>query len=83
MSKHIEEVVKQVFASVLELPPDTDFETLAQRDLEVWDSLAHVMLCTALESEFDLQIELDDAVELTTYRTMVDYLNRRLAKTSQ
>lgn len=65
--------------AVLELPADTDFAALDQQDLEAWDSLAHVLLCTAIESEFDIQIDLEDAVELTSFAAMLAYLNGRVA----
>ena len=79
MATNTFDVTRQVFIAVLELPEDTDVTALEQQDLEAWDSLAHVLLCTALESEFDLQIDLDDAVELTSFTAALEYLERRLA----
>ena len=54
-------------ADVLRLPPDAVSDGLAIAETENWDSLAHIELVAALESEFSVELSADDIVEMVTY----------------
>ena len=41
-------------------------------DVEEWDSLAHVMLIGELEMQLGVSIALDDAIELTSVRELLE-----------
>ena len=41
-------------------------------DLEEWDSLAHVMLIGELEEKLGIEIDLDEAAEITTVREILE-----------
>jgi acyl carrier protein len=64
---------------------ELDDDTLAisldtrQEDLKAWDSLAHIRLISALESEFDVQFTLAEIEETHSVRQFVDAINRHLA----
>jgi acyl carrier protein len=59
--------LKRVFIETLGIPPTTDLETLAYRSIEAWDSVAHMQLVAALESAFDIMLETDDVIGLSSY----------------
>jgi len=48
------------------VPAGTVTEATKAEDLEEWDSLAHVMLIDALDSELGISIPLDEAVEISS-----------------
>ena len=45
-----------------------------QADLKGWDSLAHVRLVSAIESEFDFQFNLSEIEEINSVRQFVDLI---------
>lgn len=67
----------QVFRAVLQLPDDVDVRTVRQVNQKSWDSLAHVSLIAAVESEFGLSIDLADSLELTSFEAFALYLEER------
>lgn len=56
-----------VFTSVLELEPDSDHEKLAYRETPSWDSVAHMQLIVAIESAFDVMLETEDVLALSSF----------------
>ena len=75
----IDATLQELVRAVLELPADADVTSAAQGISPTWDSLAHVTLMTALESEFDLEIDLDDSLGLTSYDAIRQYMAARRA----
>lgn len=59
--------LSELVAEVLRLPPDAVTDGLTIAETENWDSLAHIELIAALESEFAVELSADDIVEMITY----------------
>jgi acyl carrier protein len=47
--------------------------------LPAWDSVAHVTLLSAIAEEFGFDFELEDFEELTSYASIVDYVENKSA----
>ena len=75
----VDVTLQELVRAVLELPADADVTSTTQGVSPSWDSLAHVTLMTALESEFDLEIDLDDSLLLTSYDSVRKYVAARRA----
>lgn len=71
------QTLEQVFRAVLELPDDTDMTTVRQVNQASWDSLAHASLVLAVESEFNLTIDVADSVDLTSYEAFEIFLEEK------
>ena len=56
----------EVIESTLELPAGTIKEDTKIEDVEGSDSLAHVLIIGALESDLGISIPLDEAIEITS-----------------
>ena len=69
--------LREIVRVALELPADADVTTAQQDGLDSWDSLAHVSLMLAIESEFALSIDLADQMQLTSYPAIRRYLEER------
>jgi acyl carrier protein len=65
-----------LFREVLELEPGTDVTGLEQASEERWDSLAHMTLIMAMESQFGIQVDLEEAVEIRSYRDAARLVER-------
>jgi acyl carrier protein len=62
-----ENALQQVMATVLEVPADTVGPGTDMDTVESWDSLRHLTLVLALEQEFGVQIDDEDAGSITSY----------------
>ena len=69
--------LNEIVRAVLQLPADTDMSRARQLSVENWDSLAHVSLMLAIESEFGLSIDISDQIALTSVPAIVLYLEER------
>lgn len=64
----------QIFFTVLELDDQYSLEELNSENFKKWDSLAHVLLIAAIESEFNIMIEVSDYENLTSYSAVKSLL---------
>jgi acyl carrier protein len=60
--------LQEIFRVVFSLPAGSDVTTLRQGGEINWDSLAHVTLIAAIESEFNITLEPAEALRMTGYR---------------
>ena len=71
------EKLQEIFRVVLELPPTADVTGVQQGSGHNWDSLAHVSLIAAIESEFNTTIDAVDALCLTSYQATTTLLDQK------
>ena len=74
IQQRIKEVMAGIFSmDAADIGPGSSIETIEQ-----WDSLQHVNLMMALEQEFNVRIDVEDAVEMTSFpavcKTLANYL---------
>jgi len=62
--------LREIFRAVFELIPGTDVTRVRQINEPKWDSLAHISLITAVESEFGVTLDAMDAMGMTSYQAM-------------
>ena len=72
------QTVVNILRTVLKLGSETDITTLTSDSLDSWDSMAQVNIVAALESEFDLFIETEDAEGMTSFDAICNYLIEEL-----
>ena len=60
------ELYKQAFIESFEVKEE-DLETLEYQDIEMWDSVGHMVLMTALEEKFDIMMEMDDIINFSGF----------------
>lgn len=71
-------IVQDVFRAELE---DNDLNVgldTRQEELKAWDSLAHIRLVSALESEFDIQFTLEEIEQTNSIRKFVNAIAQHL-----
>ena len=62
------EKVRQAFAEALDLPAETNIETLEIGANPQWDSVGHMALVAELENRFGIMLETDDMIGMTVMR---------------
>jgi acyl carrier protein len=60
--------LKKTFCDALEIGADTDFDTLKYRSVPEWDSVAHMRLIGALENKFDIMLQTDDVLGMSSFQ---------------
>ena len=66
--------LNEIVRAVLRFPADADISRVRQLSVESWDSLAHVSLMLAIESEFGVSIDISDQIALTSVPAIRLYL---------
>jgi len=66
--------LRRVFVDTLELTPSVDVEELKYRDIDAWDSLGHMSLVAAIEDEFDVQLDTEQVIDMSSFKVAVDML---------
>jgi acyl carrier protein len=63
----------KVFKEVLEVSED-QLKGLKYQDIEAWDSVGHMGLISALEDAFDIMMDTDDIIDLSSYEKGMEIL---------
>jgi acyl carrier protein len=71
------EKIQYVIATILKVAPDKISRETSDKNLVAWDSLAHVNLMTGLEQTFDLSLEVEDFVKLTSVAAILEYVREQ------
>ena len=67
LSPRAEEKLQDIFRVVFRLPETCDVTQVHQASEGNWDSLGHVSLVAAIESEFNITIDAADTLQMTSY----------------
>ena len=78
MTEAMLDSLKDIFRFVLQLPEDANVESVSQNNTPKWDSMAQVSLVAGIEGEFDVQLELAEAMQITSFETCVKLLEEKL-----
>ena len=70
-----QEKYNQVFCTTLELTEDK-LMGLQYQGVELWDSVGHMSLVANLEEAFDIMMEMDDIVDLSSYEKGKEILKK-------
>lgn len=74
MSEH--DRIVRVFRDALQLPADVDVPALTYRSIAQWDSVGHMQLVAALETEFDVMLETDEIIDMSSFDKAVEILTK-------
>lgn len=66
--------LQQIFRDVFPLDREVDWGEVRYSETEGWDSIAHMQLITALEDSFDILIDTDDVIDLSSFDKAIEIL---------
>ena len=66
--------LRQVFVATLDLDDGIDVEHLRYQDIPAWDSIGHMSLVVAIEDEFDVQLDTDQVIDMSSFAIALDIL---------
>lgn len=65
----------QVFTETFSVSAD-QAATLEYQGIEAWDSVGHMGLIAALEDAFDIMMDTDDIIDLSSYEKGIEILKK-------
>lgn len=68
----MKEKIIELITEILKVPEGVITQETRAEDVEQWDSLAHVMIIGELEEKLGIAIPLDEAVELSSVREILE-----------
>ncbi|NKQ53492.1 acyl carrier protein [Amycolatopsis sp. K13G38] len=73
-TRPLNEQLRAVFIEALDLDETVDVEKLEYRGIEAWDSVGHMALVAAIEDEFDVALETDQVIDMSSFKVALDML---------
>lgn len=64
-----------VFCETLQVSPE-QLSGLTYQSVELWDSVGHMTLVAALEDAFDIMLETDDIIDLSSFEKGKEILQK-------
>jgi acyl carrier protein len=68
--------LKDAFVEGLSIPEDSDFTSLEYRSIEEWDSVAHMLLIGEIENVFDVMLETQDVIGMSSFTKAQEILEK-------
>jgi acyl carrier protein len=56
----------EAFMSLMEIGPES-LPTLKYQDIPAWDSIGHMALIATLEEKFEVELDIDDIIDFSSY----------------
>ena len=70
------EVVRQAFSEALGIPIEQVSDELSYDSIPEWDSVSHMSLIALLEDKFNVLLETNDILEMSSVRAAKEILGR-------
>tara|TARA_A100001015_G_scaffold239048_1_gene272247 strand:+ start:1187 stop:1405 length:219 start_codon:yes stop_codon:yes gene_type:complete len=58
------------------LVEESELEDLKYQDIEEWDSVGHMNLMSLLEDEFEIELDIDDIIDFSSFEVGKDILKK-------
>lgn len=71
--------IDEIICSVFKLTVDQLQDELGMDEIDRWDSLAHMDLITAIESEFDILLSGDDIADMQSVAEIKSIVQKHLS----
>jgi acyl carrier protein len=74
----MEERLKKVFKEALGIEEEIINDELKYNEIPQWDSVAHMNLVAEIESEFDIMLETDDIIDMSSFKKAKEIVSKYL-----
>lgn len=69
------EKLNQAFCESFEVE-ESQLKELEYQAVESWDSVGHMTLVAALEEAFDIMMEMDDIIDMSSYEKAIELMKK-------
>lgn len=70
------ERLREVFSRALEIDKEKVVESLEYNSIPEWDSVAHMGLVAAIDSAFDIMLDTDDVIDMSSFGVAREILKK-------
>jgi acyl carrier protein len=67
----------EIFVAEIGLRPEDFTDDLSYNSVPEWDSQAHILIVMAIEEKFNISLESDDVIRMTSVCKIMDILKGR------
>ena len=77
MDNSVEDRLKNVMSSVFGIPKNDIRNDASPDTIDSWDSLKHMNLIVAIEEEFKIEFDDDEAFKMTNYEKIISVIKEK------
>jgi acyl carrier protein len=70
------EKLREIFAKALEIDREVVVDSLEYNSIPQWDSVAHMSLVAAIDDGFDIMMETDDVIDMSSFGKAKEILRK-------
>ncbi len=71
--------IRKIFAEAFGIPEEEIRDEIAYNSFQPWDSLKHLQLVSMYEEAFDIELEMDDIIDMSSYKKVREILLKYLS----
>jgi acyl carrier protein len=71
-----EQQLLKIFSGSLGIDADAITDNLKYNDIPEWDSMGHMALVTELETAFDIMLDTDDIIDMSSFGLVKEILKK-------
>lgn len=72
----LREKVTMAFIEAFDLQPGADASSMVYRENPEWTSMAHMSLIAILEQDFDIMLDTDDILNMSSFEKAVEIMGK-------
>jgi acyl carrier protein len=76
----LEEKMREIFTTALNIPSEKVVDTLEYKSIEEWDSAAHMILISYIEEGFDIMLDTDDVIDMSSFAKAKEIVKKYIAE---
>ena len=75
---NIKSQVRNILASILNVPSNIIKSDSSPENIETWDSLKHIKIISALEEEYSFEFSDEEILEMLIFSSIINLIEKKL-----
>lgn len=71
-----EKLLKKIFSDSLKIPQSKILDNLEYNTIPEWDSLGHMAIIANIEKEFNIMLDTDDIIDMSSFKIVKKILKK-------
>jgi len=71
---------EKIFSEVFDIPESKIHDDIKYQEIEKWDSLNHLNFTSRLEEEFDIELDMDEIIDMSSVKKIKEILKKHKVK---
>lgn len=78
-TKDIKQSLEEIFGEILDISQKESINSATMLEMTKWDSLAQVLIISAIEARFNLKISAKDFADITSFKAAHIFVTEKLS----